>query len=132
AGVPAGVAGTTNLIKVQVVGDVLARGSGVGHVGVSGQVAVVKDAAEGRRKFKRGQILVTTATDRSLVPFMEQAAAIITEEPGLSSHAAVVGLNLGIPVVVGVEGAVELLADGMVVTVDPVRGLIYRGRAQVR
>lgn len=132
AGVPAGVAGTTNLIKVQVVGDVLARGSGVGHVGVSGQVTLVRDAAEGERKFRRGQILVTTATDRSLVPFMEQAAAIITEEAGLTSHAAVVGLNLGIPVVVGVEGASKLLSDGMVVTVDPVRGLIYRGRAQVR
>lgn len=132
AGVPAGVAGTTNLIKVQVVGDVLARGTGVGHVGVSGQICLVKDAAEGKRKFKRGQILVTSATDRSLVPFMEEAAAIITEEGGLTSHAAVVGLNLGIPVVVGVEGACELFSDGMVVTVDPARGLIYRGRAQVR
>lgn len=132
AGVPAGVAGTTNLIKVQVVGDILARGSGVGHVGVSGQVSVVRSAAEGERKFKRGQILVTTATDRSLVPFMEQAAAIITEEGGLGSHAAVVGFNLGIPVVVGVTGACDLLTDGVVVTVDPVRGLIYRGRAQVR
>jgi len=63
---------------------------------------------------------------------MEQAAAIITAEGGLSSHAAVVGLNLGIPAVVGVEGALDILSDGMVVTVDPVRGLIYRGRAQVR
>ncbi|MGI6128681.1 MAG: pyruvate kinase [bacterium] len=132
AGVPAGVAGTTNLIKAQIVGDVLARGVGIGQVGVSGSVTVLTDAADGERKFKRGQILVAAATDKDMVPFMEQAAAIIVEEEGLSSHAAVVGLNLGIPVIAGVGDARGLLHDGMVVTVDPVRGLIYRGRAQVR
>jgi pyruvate kinase len=132
AGVPAGVAGTTNLIKVQIVGDILARGVGIGHIGVAGSVSVLRDAAEGERKFKRGQILVAKATDKAMVPYMEQAAAIIVEEGSLTSHAAVVGLNLGIPVIAGVNNACALLQDGMVVTVDPVRGLIYRGRAQVK
>jgi len=93
---------------------------------------VLKDASEGRQKFNRGQILVTHTTDKTMIPFMERAAAIITAEGGLTSHAAVVGLNLGIPVVVGVKDALQLMRDGMVVTVDPVRGLVYRGRAQVR
>lgn len=132
AGVPAGVAGTTNLIKAQIVGSVLAQGTGLGHVGVAGSVCTLHDAADGEQKFQRGQILVTTTTDRSMIPYMEQAKAIITEEGGLTSHAAIVGLNLGIPVVVGVKNATDLLRDGMMVTVDPVRGLIYRGRAQVR
>lgn len=132
AGVPAGVAGTTNLMKVQIVGDILARGTGMGHVGVAGRVCLLRDAPDGEQKFKRGQILVTTMTDRTMVPYMEQAAAIITEEGGLTSHAAVVGLGLGIPVIVGVKNASDLLRDGMLVTVDPVRGVIYRGRAQVR
>lgn len=132
AGVPAGVSGTTNLLKVQIVGDEVARGTGVGHVGVTGSICTLRDAADGERKFKRGRILVTTTTDKSMVPYMEQAAAIVTEEGGLTSHAVIVGLNLGIPVIAGVENATDLLRDGMVVTVDPVRGLIYRGRVQVR
>lgn len=132
AGVPAGVPGSTNLIKAQIVGDILARGTGVGNVGTAGSVCVLKDASEGRQKFNRGQILVTHTTDKTMIPFMERAAAIITAEGGLTSHAAVVGLNLGIPVVVGVKDALQLMRDGMVVTVDPVRGLVYRGRAQVR
>jgi pyruvate kinase len=62
---------------------------------------------------------------------MEKAAAVITEVGGLTSHAAIVGLNMGIPVVVGVDGATSKLEDGMTVTVDGSRGLIYKGETRV-
>ncbi|HKM40198.1 MAG TPA: pyruvate kinase [bacterium] len=132
AGVPAGVPGSTNLIKIQTVGSIITRGTGLGNVGVAGSVSVLRDACDGETKFNRGDILVTHTTDKSMIPYMKQSAAIVTIEGGLTSHAAVVGLNLGIPVVLGVKDAFEVLQDGMIVTVDPVRGLIYRGRAQVK
>lgn len=127
AGVPVGVPGTTNLLKVHIVGEVLARGTGVGNRAVIGKVRICKKPEEALEKVQTGDILVTAATDRDYIPAMRKAGAIVTEEGGLTSHAAIVGLNLGIPVVVGVEGATELLEDGAIVTVDSMRGLIYRG-----
>jgi len=76
-------------------------------------------------------VLVTYGTDKDFVPAMEKAVAVITEEPGLTSHAAIVGLNLGIPVVVGASNVVDALKDGDIVTVDSVRGLVYKGEANV-
>ncbi len=130
AGVPMGIAGTTNLIKVHVAGDVLARGMGIGGRSATGRVRVVQRIDEAK-DFARGDILVTTGTDSSLAPLLDRAAAIITEEGGLTSHAAIAGLTLGIPVVVGVAGAIGILTEGMQVTVDSARGLVYRGQARV-
>ncbi len=131
AGVPVGVPGTTNLLKVHIVGEVLARGTGVGNRAVTGKVRICKKPEEALEKVKTGDILVAPSTDRDYIPSMRKAGAIITEEGGLTSHAAIVGLNLGIPVVVGVEGATELLEDDGTITVDSMRGLIYRGVATV-
>jgi pyruvate kinase len=131
AGVPVGQRGTTNLVKVHTIGDILAQGQGIGQRAVSGTAVVSRSPEELLARVRHGDILVTTATDRDLMPAIERAAAIIVEEGGLTSHAAVVGLNLGKPVIVGVEGALSRIPDGAVITVDPQRGLIYSGRAQV-
>jgi pyruvate kinase len=131
AGVPSGQSGSTNLMKVHVIGDVLASGQGVGKQVVTGTVVVGRSAEELREKMVDGAILVTSATDRDMMESFERAAAVITEEGGLTSHAAVVGLSLGIPVIVGVENATEILKDGMEITVDSDRGQIYSGRAKV-
>ncbi|MFO7247264.1 MAG: pyruvate kinase [Bacillota bacterium] len=130
-GVPVREAGTTNLMKIHVVGDIVAKGLGIGRTAVTGKVVVGRTAEEVLAKMTDGAILVTVATDRDVMPAIERATAVITEEGGLTSHAAVVGLSLGIPVVVGVKGATERLKDGMVVTVDPERGHIYAGYAKV-
>jgi pyruvate kinase len=131
AGVPVGVPGTTNLIKVHIVADILVRGTGVGNRAVVGRVCVVHSPDEALARMRSGDILVTGATDREFIPAIEKAAAIIVEEGGLTSHAAIVGLTLGIPTVVGVEDALRFLTDGEMVTVDSVRGLIYRGVTKV-
>ncbi|MDN4592943.1 pyruvate kinase [Polycladomyces subterraneus] len=131
AGVPSGQSGSTNLMKVHVIGDVLASGQGVGKQVVTGTVVVGRSAEELREKMVDGAILVTPATDRDMMEAFERAAAVITEEGGLTSHAAVVGLSLGIPVIVGVDNATEILKDGMEITVDSDRGQIYSGRAKV-
>jgi pyruvate kinase len=79
----------------------------------------------------QGAILVSQSTDRDMMGALEKASALITEEGGLTSHAAVVGLSLGIPVIVGVEDATSILKDGQEITVDGSRGAIYQGHASV-
>lgn len=131
AGVPAGSPGTTNLIKVHVVGRVAARGTGIGTQVATGIARVVKSAEEAYQKMEQDNILVAVSTDRDYIPALEKAAAVITEEGGLTSHAAIVSINLGIPGVVGVEGAAMKIPDGTVVTVDPARGKVYLGVTKV-
>ncbi len=131
AGVPVSQSGTTNLMKVHVISDVLAMGQGIGKQVVTGPVVVGHQIDELRTKMKPGSILVTYGTDRDMIDVFKQAAAVVTEEGGLTSHAAVVGLSLGIPVIVGVKRATEVLKDGMEITIDAERGYIYAGRAKV-
>jgi pyruvate kinase len=131
AGVPVGIPGTTNLLKVEVVGQVLAQGAGIGRNSVVGTVQVAKSAKQAITEIKADEILVVQSTDAEYVPAMEKAAAVITEEGGLTSHAAIVCLNLGKPVIVGVENATEKLPTGTLITLDVERGLIYRGRTKV-
>lgn len=131
AGVPVGETGSTNLMKVHVISDLLAKGQGIGRKSAFGKAVVAKTVEEARQKMVDGGILVTVSTDADMMPAIEKAAAIITEEGGLTSHAAVVGLSLGIPVIVGVENATTLFKDGQEITVDGGFGAVYRGHASV-
>ncbi|MFC4183339.1 pyruvate kinase [Saccharococcus thermophilus] len=131
AGVPVGETGSTNLMKVHVIGDIIAKGQGIGRKSAFGKAVIAKTAEEALQKMVEGGILVTNSTDADMMAALEKAAAIITEEGGLTSHAAVVGLSLGIPVVVGVENATSILKDGQEITVDAGFGAIYQGHASV-
>jgi len=122
--------GSTNTLRVQTVGDVVLRGQGVGGRAVTGRAAVVAGAADAATRFEPGDVLVLPVAVEGLIPFMERAAAIISEEPGLTCRAAEIGLSLGIPVIVGAAEATRLLRHGETVTVDSARGLCYRGRAR--
>lgn len=131
AGVPAGEKGTTNLMKVHVIGDVVAKGQGIGRSKAYGHVVFAKNNEEALTRMNEGDILVTHATEKEMMPAIEKASAIITEEGGLTSHAAVVGVSIGIPVIVGVENVFEVLEDGQDITVDSSRGQVYAGHAGV-
>ncbi|KEK12960.1 pyruvate kinase [Lysinibacillus fusiformis] len=131
AGVPVGEAGTTNLMKVHIIGDLLARGQGIGKASVVGKTVVAKNAAEALAYDTEGSILVTVGSDREMMPAIENCIGLITEEGGLTSHAAVVGLSLGIPVIVGVKEATTLLRHGQEITMDAETGVIYKGHASV-
>ncbi|GAA0333231.1 pyruvate kinase [Bacillus carboniphilus] len=131
AGVPVGEAGTTNIMKIHIVGDILGKGQGLGRKTAYGKVVVARNSEEALAKVKEGSILVTIGSDREMVPAIEKCAALVTEEGGLTSHAAVVGLNLGIPVIVGLENATKILKDGQDVTVDGAGGVIYNGHASI-
>jgi len=131
AGVPVGRSGSTNLIKIHTVGDLVAKGQGIGSQSATGKVVVANTPEEAIAKVKEGMILVTPSTNREYMPAIEKAAALITEQGGITSHAAVVGLNLGIPVVLGVSDATKRMSDGMEVTVYAEIGVIYTGQARV-
>lgn len=132
AGVPVGMSGTTNMIRVHIVGNILVRGTGIGQRVVTGKICVVNSMKEITNKFKAGDILVVSSVDEDSAPYAAKAAAIIAEEGGLTSHAAVVGISAGLPVIVGVDGATDRLLDGMLVTVDAARGIIYQGEINAR
>lgn len=131
AGVPTGFSGATNLLKVHVVGKILTRGMGIGFTPISGLVRVIK-SVDDLRKIKPGDIIVTRGADSSLAPYLHNISAIIAEEGGLTSDAAIMGLNARIPVIVGANQATSLMVDGMEVTLDTQRGIVYEGRAMVR
>ncbi len=124
AGAPLGVSGTTNLLKVQLVGNILVQGKGVNKLKTVGNLCVVRDADEAREVFRSGDILVIPETDNSLLPLMKEAAGVVTEKEGLNSHAAVVGMALEKPVMVGAVNATSLLKSGTTVTLDCEDGVV--------
>ncbi|MEL7522661.1 MAG: pyruvate kinase alpha/beta domain-containing protein, partial [Cyanobacteria bacterium J06553_1] len=131
AGTLQGVAGSTDLIKVELVKAVLGEGSGIGQGAISGRARVAQNAKE-INDFNPGEILVTSSTNAQFVDIIRQASGIITEEDNITSHAAVIGLRLGIPVIVGFKNATELIREGAILTVDAKRGVVYSGALSKR
>ncbi|QYR20395.1 pyruvate kinase [Paenibacillus sp. sptzw28] len=131
AGVPVGRAGSTNLIKIHTVGELLAKGQGIGSQSATGKIVTARTPEEAIAKTTEGSILVATSTDKEYMPAVQKAAAVITEQGGVTSHAAIVAINLGIPVILGVQNALDILQDGMEVTVYAEVGVIYSGQAKV-
>ncbi|MGC9105669.1 MAG: pyruvate, water dikinase [Thermoprotei archaeon] len=105
---------------------VLARGLPASPGLVTGRARIILDVHKAS-DFKQGEILVTKMTDPDWVPIMKIAAAIVTDEGGMTSHAAIVSRELGIPAVVGTGNATSVIKDGQTITVDAYRGIIYEG-----
>ncbi|WP_299486829.1 pyruvate kinase [Acaryochloris sp. IP29b_bin.137] len=126
AGTLQGVAGSTDFIKVEIVTAVMGQGTGIGQGSVSGLARVVT-TPNSIKSFNQGDILVATATDARHVDAIRKAAGIITEVGGMDSHAAVLGLRLRIPVIVGVENATRMIRDGTHLTLNVKKGLVYSG-----
>lgn len=124
AGVPLGVSGTTNLVKVHVAGHILITGKGVSDHAVSANLCVCRNALELRTYFKSGDIIVIKETDNSMMAQLREASGIIVESEGANSHAAIVGLSLDIPVITGAKHAVSILKNGAYVTIDSKRGIV--------
>ncbi|HEY9882653.1 MAG TPA: pyruvate kinase [Thermosynechococcaceae cyanobacterium] len=128
AGTLQGVSGSTDLIKVEMVTAVRGKGVGIGQGMISGRARVIHSSAD-MSHFNPGEILVAQHTGAELIDAIRKAAGIITEEGSLTSHAAVIGLRLGVPAIVGVKNATSAIRDGEIVTLDLQRGLVYSGAA---
>ena len=124
AGVPLGISGTTNMMKVHVVGHVLLTGEGVTDQCVSARLCVCKHLADIPKRFRDGDILVVRETNNTVVDYLRRASGIITEESGANSHAAIAGLAMDKPVITGAEHATDLLKSGAVVTLDAQTGRV--------
>ncbi|MDM9384489.1 pyruvate kinase [Chlorogloeopsis sp. ULAP01] len=126
AGTLQGISGSTDLIKVEVVTAVLGQGIGLGQGSVSGRARVAHTGMDASN-FNPGDILVAPRTNADFVEAIRKAGGIITEEESLTCHAAVIGLRLGVPVIVGVKKATQVIRDGAILTMDTQRGVIYSG-----
>jgi pyruvate kinase len=131
AGTLQGISGSTDLIKVEVVTAVLGHGIGLGQGSVSGRARVAQTSMD-VSNFNPGDILVASRTNADYVEVIRKAAGIITEDESLTSHAAVIGLRLGVPVIVGVKQATQVIRDGAILTLDLQRGLVYSGAVGTR
>jgi pyruvate,water dikinase len=112
-------------------GKVLVKGIPASPGVAYGKAVVALTVDEAARKMKKGDILVTKMTDPDWVPYMKIASAIVTDEGGMTAHAAIVSRELGIPAVVGTGNATKVLRDGLEITVDGSRGVVYAGRVEV-
>ncbi len=121
-----GVAGSTDLVKVEVVTAVLGKGIGIGHGLVTGAAYIARTAKDVAH-FNQGDILIATETNVDYLEAIRKASAIVVEDEGLTCHAATIGLRLDIPVIVGVKDATGAIRSGTVITLDVQRGLIYSG-----
>lgn len=131
AGIPVGVAGTTNLIKVHTIGKVLIKAQGIGKESVTAKTCVINTEGDLKNKFKDGDIIVAKFTDREFVNYIERSSGMIIEEGGLTSHAAIVSLHFGVPTIIGAENATTVFDDGKIVTIDTIGGLVYDGDVKV-
>ncbi|MCK8606475.1 pyruvate kinase [Apilactobacillus ozensis] len=129
AGIPVGEKGTTNVMRVKLIGSKLTQGQGIGDKAVIGKAFLASNAADANSKAVDGGVLVAKNTNKDYLPAMKKASAIIVEDGGLTSHAAVVGISMGIPVIVGANKATEKISDGETITVDAQRGIVYHGAA---
>mgnify|MGYP004516285957 FL=1 len=128
AGVPVGLSGTTNMMKVQIAGNALVTGKGANKLKASGNVCVCSNDEDLEKKFRAGDIVVVEQTTNEMVHKLKDAAGIITEIGDLYSHAAVVGMTLEIPVITSARNATRILKSGTFVTMDAEQGIVYNGR----
>lgn len=108
---------------------ILAKGLPASPGLVSGRARILLHLHQAK-DFQKGDILVTKMTDPDWVPIMKMASAIVTDEGGMTSHAAIVSRELGIPAVVGTGNATSVIKDGQIITVDAYRGVIYEGELE--
>ncbi len=125
AGIPVGVAGATNLMKVHVIGNVMLKGVGIGAGKYKGKLKIIKDLDDAKTRVEPGDIIYADYLDEDFGPFINKVGAIITREAGYTSFGAVAGITLGVPAVVGVKEATTILKEGQEITVDAKLGLVH-------
>lgn len=124
AGVPLGISGTTNMIKVHVAGHILMKGKGLNDKVDSGNMCVVNSAEELKEKFKVGDIIVAKDTCNEMMEQIRLSSGLILEKNSINCHGAIAGLSLDIPVLIGAENATQILKSGAFVTLDGKKGIV--------
>lgn len=129
AGVPVGLSGSTNLIKIVNIEEIIARGTGLGKDKITARAVVVKELKDLVNSFKSGNIIVTKFTNKEMMPYIKIAGGLVTEQAGYTSHGAVVGVSLGIPTIVGAKDIVEKIKTGEILSINSSEGTISEGNS---
>ncbi len=131
AGLPVGVSGTTNMIQVQSVAQTLAKGVGIGKGKVSGKVIFAEDRSALKDDFQDGDILALSHGFADLMPYLKRAGGLLSEESGLTSSSAILGLDLQIPTIVSLKDLNKKIENGQVITLDSATGQIFDGEVNL-
>ena len=124
AGVPLGISGTTNLMKVHVVGHLLSRGQGLHGGKVIAPLCVIRNLEKDAKDFNTGDVIVCHQTTREMFSMLRKSSAIVLEDDNPEGHGAIAGMSLDIPVIIGAKNATNILKSGAVVTVDGEKGTV--------
>ena len=124
AGVPLGISGTTNLMKVHVVGHLLSRGLGLHGGKVVAPLCVIRNLEKDAKNFNTGDVIVCHQTTREMFSMLRKSSAIVLEDDNPEGHGAIAGMSLDIPVIIGAKNATNILKSGAVVTVDGEKGTV--------
>jgi len=131
AGIPVHYSGTTNMMKVHIVGDVLVQGKGAGSYPGFGTAKVLRNPEEALDLVQNDDILIIKNLDKGYMEVLDRVAGIVSEGGGLTSHMAIECLSRGIPIICNAGGATESIKTGTFITMDVVRGVVYSGRANI-
>lgn len=129
AGVPVGLSGSTNLIKIENIEEIIARGTGLGNGKITAKAIVVNELNDLVNFFKNGNIIVSKFTNKEMMPYIKIAGGLVTEQAGYTSHGAVVGVSLGIPTIVGAKDIVEKIKTGEILSINSSEGTISEGNS---
>ncbi|MCD8390900.1 MAG: pyruvate kinase [Firmicutes bacterium] len=130
-GAPIGISGTTNIMKVHLVGNILVKGEGLNKMNTTAGICIVKDEKDLKARFEVGNIVVTKSVTQEMIPYLKKASGIISEEPSEVNNLTVLAMALDIPVVAHAVGATQILKNGTIVTIDAGHGFIYSGTENV-
>lgn len=131
AGIPVHYSGTTNMMKIHIVGDVLVQGKGAGSYPGFGTAKIIRNPEEAVNLVENDDILIVRNLDKGYMNVLDRVAGIIAEEGGLTSHMAIECLSRGVPLICNAGGATESIRTGTFITMDVVRGVVYNGRANI-
>lgn len=131
AGIPINQVGSTNMLQVNVVGDILLTGKGEGLNPGSGTVFVANSAEEAIEQLEEGNILIVKSLTKDYLPLLDKVGGIIVEE-NVTSETVIECLAREIPLISGAEGATTVLKNGSFITLDVARGMVINGKANIQ
>ena len=126
AGVPTGIAGSTNLLKIENVSEILGRGTAIGKKKKKARAVVANTFEDLKENFKSKDIIVCNGTDGRMIPYMEKSSGFVTEEAGFTSNGAVAAISLSKTAIVGVKDITKIIKTGDIITIDGTDGTVRR------
>jgi len=132
AGIPVSYSGTTNMLKVHIVGDILVQGRGAGSKAVYGNAKIIRQFKDADEILEQNDILVIKNLGREYISLLDRVSGVIAEEGGFTSHLAIECISREIPLICSAGGAMDMLKSGSFVTMDTTRGIVYNGRTNIK